>query len=181
VPYLAAPTFDQRPEAGPGGLKVGLVWAGSTTHHQDAYRSIPLADFAPILQVSGVAFYSLQKPVPERDAAYLKSQSASVNASLELTDFLNTASVINGLDLVITVDTAVAHLAGALGKPVWMLVQHSADWRWFLDGATTPWYPTMQLFRQATRNQWAPPISQVAEALRQRVAKTAIASDPMQK
>ena len=173
VPYLAAPAAAQFPETKPGQLKVGLVWAGSTTHHQDAFRSIPLADLAPILQVPGVTFYSLQKPVPDRDAAYLKSQSATVNARLDLADFLNTASVINGLDLVITVDTAVAHLAGALGKPVWVLLQHSADWRWFLDGATTPWYPTMQLFRQSTRNQWAPPIARVAGALRQLAAQTA--------
>jgi len=177
TPYLAAPAFDRLPAAKAGQVKVGLVWAGSTTHHQDAYRSIPLADFAPILEVPGVAFYSLQKPVPARDAGYLQSQAAVIHSRLELADFLSTASVIMELDLVITVDTAVAHLAGALGKPVWMLVQHSADWRWFLEGATTPWYPTMQLFRQGERNQWAPPIGRVAEALRQMAEKMGKASE----
>jgi tetratricopeptide (TPR) repeat protein len=178
VPYLAAPAMDRLPGGASGRLKVGLVWAGSPAHHQDNCRSIPLADFAPILQVPGVAFYSLQKPVPTRDADYLQSQTAIINTSLELPDFLHTASVINELDLVITVDTGVAHLAGALGKPVWMLIQHSADWRWFLDSTTTPWYPTMQLFRQTTRSQWAPPIARVAKALRQLVEKTVSASKP---
>jgi hypothetical protein len=161
-----------------GELKVGLVWAGSTTHHQDAFRSIPLAGFAPVLQVPGVAFYSLQKPVPDRDADYLKSQSGVIESNWELPDFLATASVITELDLVITVDTAVAHMAGALGKPVWVLIQHSADWRWFLDDVTTPWYPTMQLFRQGTRGQWGPPIARVAQALRQLTEKTVEAKSP---
>ena len=91
-----------------------------------------------------VTFYSLQQPVPPGDEAYLRSLADTVHTDLTFNDFLETASAIAQLDLVISVDTAVAHLAGALGKPVWLLLQHSPDWRWFLDRTDTPWYPTMR-------------------------------------
>ena len=121
-----------------------------------------------MLQSPGIAFYSLQVPVPERDESLLTTFPNVANLGVRFTDFLDTAGAIAQLDLVIAVDTAVAHLAGALGKPVWLLVQHSPDWRWFRQcGERTPWYPTMRLFRQANRGQWAPVIADVAVALRQ--------------
>jgi tetratricopeptide (TPR) repeat protein len=169
TPYLQAPPGKQLPPAPSGHLKVGLAWAGNPGHHQDAARSIRLQELAPVLQVPGVSFYSLQQSVPARDECCLRSKSDIINFRLIRGDFLDTASVIAELDLVITVDTAVAHLAGALGKPVWLLVQHSPDWRWFLDRPDTPWYPTMQLYRQAERGRWDLPVKRVAEALRRRL------------
>jgi tetratricopeptide (TPR) repeat protein len=169
TPYLAAPTARELPQAPAGHWKVGLVWAGNPNHHQDAARSIPFAALAPILQVPGVRFYSLQQPIPIPDEPSVSSHSGVLHSVAGFTDFLETAAVIAALDLVITVDTAVAHLAGALGKPVWLLLQHSPDWRWLLDRDGSPWYPTMQLFRQSERNQWALPILSVAEALQQKL------------
>ena len=166
TPYLRAPSCQWLPPAQPGRLKVGLAWAGNPEHHQDAARSLRLEQLAPILQVLGVAFYNLQQPVPAGDQACLQTMSASIHSNLKLDDFLDTASVIAEMDLVISVDTAVAHLAGALGKPVWILLQHSSDWRWFLDCPDSPWYPTAQLFRQVERNEWRTPILRTAEAMK---------------
>jgi tetratricopeptide (TPR) repeat protein len=168
TPYLQAPVLEGLP-AQSGQLKVGLAWAGNPQHNQDAARSIRLQELAPILQTPEVAFYSLQKKLPAADEACAKSLS-NLNLNLALNDFLDTASAIAALDLIITVDTAVAHLAGALGKPVWLLVQHSPDWRWFLNRADTPWYPTMQLFRQVERNRWNFPVSRIARSLRRLAA-----------
>jgi Flp pilus assembly protein TadD len=166
TPYLRVPTGEPPSLAQSGHLKVGLVWAGSSTHHQDAARSIQLKDLTPILRVPDVDFYSLQQPVPARDESCLRTNHGIINSNFVIRDFLDTASIVAQLDLVITVDTAVAHLAGALGKPVWLLLQHSPDWRWFLKRADTPWYPTMQLFRQMERSNWELPVLRVAEALR---------------
>jgi Flp pilus assembly protein TadD len=164
APYLAAPRIENLP---PGKIKIGLVWAGNPHHHDDDARSLQLAEFAPILESPGKTFYSLQMPVPERDRVLLPTFPNLVNLDGRLKDFLDTAASIAKMDLVIAVDTAVAHLAGALGKPVWLLVQHSPDWRWFRQFTeTTPWYPTMRLFRQARRGQWKPVSARVAEELR---------------
>lgn len=165
-PYLEAPPAEALPAAPAGHLKVGLVWAGNPGHHQDAARSIPFNDLAPLLKVAGVRFYSLQQTVPARDESFLQSVGDVIDTSLKFPDFLETASIIANLDLVVTVDTAVAHLAGALGKPVWMLLQHSPDWRWFLNRADTPWYPSMRLFRQGERGRWDLPVKRVTDALR---------------
>jgi RimJ/RimL family protein N-acetyltransferase/Flp pilus assembly protein TadD len=173
TPYLAAPASGRLLAAPAGGLKVGIAWAGDPAHHHDGLRSVWLPLLEPILQVPGVVFYSLQNGMPPRNEVYLRS--SAIDSSLRFADFLETASVIAELDLVITVDTAVAHLAGALGKPVWTLLQHSPDWRWFLNRIDTPWYPTMRLFRQESRGQWGLPISQVAEALRKLVATASVA------
>ena len=162
-------------KAQPGRLKVGLAWAGNPEHHQDAARSLRLEQLAPILQVPGVAFYNLQVPVPVGDQACLQTMSASIHSNLKLADFLDTASVITEMDLVIAVDTAVAHLAGALGKPVWILLQHSSDWRWMLDRPDSRWYPTARLFRQEERGEWKTPILHAAEALK--LKKESVASN----
>ena len=166
MPYLCAPPCKLLLPAPPGRLRVGLSWAGNPEHRQDAARSLRLEQLAPVLQVPGVSFYNLQQPVPAGDQACLQTMSASIQTGLQLADFLDTASVIAEMDLVITVDTAVAHLAGALGKSVWILLQHSPDWRWLLDRPDSQWYPTAQLFRQTERGEWKTPIARVAEALR---------------
>jgi len=169
TPYLRASSCEGLPPMQPGRLKVGLAWAGNPEHHQDAARSLRLEQLAPVLQVPGVTFHNLQQPVPAGDQACLQTMSAIFRSGLKLANFLDTASVVSEMDLVISVDTAVAHLAGALGKPVWILLQHSSDWRWLLNRQTSPWYPTAQLFRQAKRNEWETPILRVAEALRHQI------------
>lgn len=166
TPYLRAPFCEGLSPVEPGRLKVGLAWAGNPEHHQDAARSIRLEQLAPVLQMPGVSFYNFQMPVPVGDQSFLQMMSGVIRSNLKLADFLDTASVIAEMDLVIAVDTAVAHLTGALGKPVWILLQHSPDWRWLLDRPDSPWYPTMQLFRQTERNEWQSPILRVAKALR---------------
>lgn len=167
TPYLQAPPTEDPAVTSDARLNVGLAWAGSPDHQQDAARSIRLEVLMPVLRTPGVSFVSLQKAVPDRDRSCRDEVSERVNSKLQLGDFLKTASIIAGLDLVITVDTAVAHLAGAMGKPVWLLLQHSPDWRWFLDRSDSPWYPTMKLFRQTERGNWETPILRVAEELRQ--------------
>lgn len=173
TPYLSAPVHAPLP-ARRGRLKVGVAWAGNPNHHQDAARSVHLRDFSPILRVPDAAFYSLQLPIPDGDKSFLASLAGALDTTLVFEDFLETASAIAQLDLVVTVDTAVAHLAGAMGKPVWLLVQHSPDWRWLAGRQDTPWYPTMILYRQATRNHWELPIARVAAALNRLTATSSV-------
>ncbi|MEG3900488.1 tetratricopeptide repeat protein [Microcoleus sp. B4-C5] len=145
-------------------LKVGIVWAGNPKHRKNKQRSCSLSQFMPLLDVSGVSFYSLQKEVSEADRALL-NQTSIVDLSPHFGDLADTAAAIAKLDLVISVDTAVAHLAGALGKPVWILLAFSPDWRWLLQREDSPWYPTARLFRQHQRGDWEDVFDRVAEAL----------------
>ena len=129
------------------GLKVGLVWAGRPEHVNDHRRSLDLAALAPLCALPGVSFASLQVGPHAADVA--QHPALGINdLSPQLTDFAETAGAIDALDLIIAVDTAVAHLAGALGKPVWVLLPEVNDWRWLLEREDNPWYPTMRLFRQ---------------------------------
>jgi len=169
TPYLKSPPDDSAVTAPANRLKVGLTWAGSATHDHDALRSIPFQELAPILRTSGTTFFSLQLPLSESDEAKLRAVPNLVDASGPLKDFGHTAAVIAQMDLVITVDTAVAHLAGALNKPTWTLLQHAPDWRWFLERSDTPWYPSMRLFRQSVRGDWNDPIQQITAALKELV------------
>ncbi|MEW6497054.1 MAG: glycosyltransferase family 9 protein, partial [Cyanobacteriota bacterium] len=167
IPYLNPPhsssfRLEKPPEA---DLKVGIVWAGSPDNLSDRIRSCSLKDFLPILPIPGIAFYSLQKGTPVEEIAQLSSQVPLQDLSSQLTDFADTAAVIAQLDLTISVDTAVAHLAGALGRPVWVLLSHRADWRWMLEREDSPWYPSMRLFRQSQPGDWAGVFARVAEAL----------------
>ncbi|NJN85700.1 MAG: tetratricopeptide repeat protein [Leptolyngbyaceae cyanobacterium SL_7_1] len=163
VPYLQAPT--PKPlTAPPGTLKVGIVWAGNPNHRSDRHRSCPFHHLLPLLQQPGVTFYSLQVGRSADLAPHLDSL-VLYDLSPELQDFADTAAAIAPLDLVITVDTAVAHLAGALGKPVWILLSYAPDWRWLLDRSDTPWYPTARLFRQPQAGDWTTVIAQVITAL----------------
>ncbi len=150
------------------GPKVGLCWAGSpglgTSVLLDRRRSLALAAFAPL---KGPTFISLQKGPAAAQAKSPPAGMALVDWTEELRDFADTAALIEALDLVISVDTAVAHLAGALGRPIWMLNRTDTDWRWGVSGETTSWYPTMRLFRQTISGDWAAPISAIAAALQQ--------------
>lgn len=165
VPYLK-PGAGTLPPPPPGHLKVGLAWAGNPLHHNNRARSLRLKDLAPLRSLPDVTFYSLQISMPAPDEAGLPSWPNLVDLRGSAKDFLETSAVVAQLDLVISVDTAMAHLAGALAKPVWTLLPYAPDWRWFLNRNDSPWYPTMQLFRQTQRNQWSSVILRVAEELR---------------
>ncbi len=151
------------------GAKVGLVWRGNPANWRDASRSLALERLAPLAAVEGVRFFSLQ--VGEAARAELeRSPFAIEDLGPGLTDFGETAAAIGQLDLVVTVDTAVAHLAGALGRPVWLLLDTPSDWRWLREGDTTPWYPTMRLFRQPRPGAWDEAVARLASALADRFA-----------
>jgi Tfp pilus assembly protein PilF len=145
--------------------RIGLAWIGRPTHPNDRRRSLPLARLAPLGRVGGASFVSLQKPLPPADAASVALFPGLADLSDALADFGETAAVIANLDLVITADTAVAHLAGALGKPVWILLPKAADWRWLIERTDSPWYPTARLFRQNVPGAWEQAIAEVAAAL----------------
>jgi Flp pilus assembly protein TadD len=155
------------------GLKVGLVWAGdsgrtlSDAQARDRRRSIPLGRLAPLGAVSHVSLVSLQKGSAATQAADPPPGLTLHDWTNDLEDFADTAALIAGLDLVLSVDTAVAHLAGAMGKPVWVLNRCDACWRWLRDRADSPWYPTARLFRQPTRGDWDSVIAEIVTALHQ--------------
>jgi hypothetical protein len=135
-------------------FRVGLVWSGNPDHKNDHNRSLALRTLAPLLDCD-VQFVSLQKGVRDQDRAFLNERPDIVNLTEQLTDFSETAALIGCLDLVISVDTSVVHLAGALGAPVWALLPFNPDWRWLLNRNDSPWYRSMKLFRQPKRDDWA--------------------------
>jgi tetratricopeptide (TPR) repeat protein len=152
----------------PGSLKIGIVWAGNPDHKNNRLRSCGLVWFQMLLDLPGACFFSLQKGEAAADLKNMPELPIQ-DLSGQLNDFADTAAAIAQLDLVITVDTAVAHLAGALGKPVWTLLSSSPDWRWMLERKDSPWYPTMRLFRQRYQGDWQVVFEQVREALLQEI------------
>ena len=168
APYLCAnPALREfwRGKIAPStGLRVGIAWAGRPSHEQDRLRSIPFAQLTTILRIPGVSFYSLQLT---QDSAQSRAMAEAgvLDLTAHIADFADTAALMAELDLIITVDTAAAHLAGAIGRPVWTLLQFVPDWRWGLEREDTPWYPSMKLFRQAKAGEWDPVIRRVAEEL----------------
>lgn len=149
-----------------GALRVGLVWAGNAGHTNDRRRSLLLEELTPLASVPGVRFVSLQKSAPGDSRCANSNRFPLVDWASELHDFADTAALISELDLVIAVDTAVAHVAGALGIPVWMLVPFSPDWRWLLRRTDSPWYPSMRLFRQPSGGDWCAVVEDVCALLR---------------
>lgn len=185
VPYLGQPELARRTaingDATPnraGSLTVGIVWATHSTSSTAVQRSCGLNDFLPLFDMPGVTIVSLQKDLAPVETAWLK-QKGIENLGEGFTDFADTAAAIARLDLLISIDTSVAHLAGAMGKPVWTLLPRVPDWRWLLDRSDSPWYPTMRLFRQTQAGEWTPVLEQVIEALKQQVGTLVepIASD----
>ena len=158
--------------SGRGGLKVGLVWAGNPSHTNDANRSLNLLQLLPLLGVKGVTFFALQKGARSEQAVEYAGDNW-VNLGPEINDFTDTAGIIESLDLVICVDTSVAHLAGAMAKPVWLLLPKPSDFRWMEDREDSPWYPTMRLFRQKERGDWKDVITRLKSALEQQVKEGA--------
>ena len=183
IPYLSPPPDRSRPLApAPGrALRVGVAWAGSPTQGNDRNRSATLAEFAPLFGISGIEWVSLQVGEGSEQLSVISDQLSVVgyqvgtnhdlpvqirDMSTEIQDWGDTAAIINQLDLVISVDTGVVHLAGALGVPVWVLLCHAPDWRWLLDRSDSPWYPTARLFRQPCAKDWAGVMAEVRKALR---------------
>ena len=148
-----------------GTARVGLVWSGRPEFKDNAARSMRLEQLAPLGAVKGIEFHSLQKGPASREALNPPAGMRLVNHGEYLTDFAETAALLANLDLIISVDTAPAHLAGAVGKPVWVLLHNPADWRWMLQRSDNPWYPTMVLFRQTSPGQWNDVIGRVAQGL----------------
>jgi Flp pilus assembly protein TadD len=171
VPYLHADhelqsKWKTRLNSG-GRLKVGLAWAGSPTHLNDHNRSIPFERLLPLLDVPGTAFYSFQVGPAVRDLERLGVSGRVQDLSPDLApDFAQTAAALAEIDLLITVDTSVAHLAGALGVRTWLLVPYAPDWRWLLDREDSPWYPGMRLFRQSAPKDWPGVVGRVTEEVR---------------
>jgi tetratricopeptide (TPR) repeat protein len=180
VPYLGArpPIVERwrRRLAGLPGLKVGLVWGGSPRHLNDFRRSIDVARLQPMLDIPDVSYVSLQAGPRAADLAALPP-GAITNLSAELTDFTETAGAILNLDLLIAVDTSVAHLAGALARPAWVMLPFSPDWRWMLEREDSLWYPTLRLYRQPRPGDWDDVIARVAADLRERAAACARGAD----
>jgi len=175
LPYLAADPDKLRAwsaimgDRPPASLRVGLVWKGNPRFENDAERSLPnLATLAPLGAIHGTTFFSLQKGAGEDESASPPSGLALVDLGSHIRDFSDTAAIIAQLDLLISVDTAAAHLAGALGKPCWLLLpDYMTDWRWLDGREDSPWYPgAMRLFRQPRGGGWAAPVAAVAAALR---------------
>lgn len=169
VPYIhvdlvAAAVCIDRP-------RVGLVWSGSLGHKNDKNRSMSLQALAPLFDLP-VDWVCLQPELREADATWLAAHGALTLLQPALTDFAATARIIQGLDWVVTVDTAVAHLAGALGKDVWLLLPTGPDYRWLLERADSPWYPTARLFRQSRRGDWAGVVDRLCDAFRDRMPQT---------
>ncbi len=165
IPYLAADpeaaaAWRERLAARPG-LRVAFVWAGNPKHINDRNRSIPVDALAPLFGVPGIRPFSLQTADAARSAHRLPLE----NLEPHIRDFADTAAVLANLDLVVAVDTAVAHLAGAMGRPCWVLLPYAPDWRWLLERSDSPWYPSLRLFRQERPGDWGPVIGKVAAAL----------------
>ena len=149
------------------GLRVGLAWTGNPTHKNDAHRSMMLAQFAPLAAVPDVTFFRLHPARPGEPPPTPPAGMTLVDPSAQFRSFADTAALIGELDLVISVDTAAAHLAGAMGRPVWTLVSQVVDWRWGTGGERTPWYPSMRLFRQRMPGDWDGVLREVTGALRE--------------
>jgi hypothetical protein len=170
-PYLAADParfgkFSAEFERGRGKLKVGIVWSGSTTFGANHDRAVPLRMFLQWFALPGVQLYSLQKGPPEAELKALPANAPIIDLSPMIRDFADTAAAVAQLDLVLMTDSAVAHLAGALGKPVWVLLNYVPHWLWLLDRTDSPWYPSLRLFRPRAWSDWTGVFDQaVAELL----------------
>jgi ADP-heptose:LPS heptosyltransferase len=170
IPYLSASadrlnTWKQRLDALGGRMKVGLVWAGNPQHVDDAQRSMKPSHLADLAGLTDIVFVSLQKRDNPLASEALPAGLEVVDVSQDLNDFADTAAAMMHLDLTLTIDSATAHLAGALARTVWTLLAYAADWRWKDDGDSTPWYPTMRLFRQPSPGDWPAVIRSVRDAL----------------
>jgi len=153
------------------GFRVGIVWAGGPKLLNDRNRSCPLRLFESIANISGVRLVGIQKGKAAEQVRDLPAGMGVTNYGPELEDFTDTMGLIENLDLIVSVDTAVAHLAGAMGKPVWLILPFSPDWRWFLNRSDSPWYPSMRIYRQKNKGDWAPVFEGIKKDLNKAVAE----------
>jgi tetratricopeptide (TPR) repeat protein len=177
VPYLFADNDLvekwRRELSGLNGFRVGIAWQGNPSNRGDRDRSIPLCHFAPLGRVAGVRLISLQKGPGVEQLREVAGLFPVIDLGSRLDDFADTAAVMKCLDLVITCDTSVVHLAGAIGVPVWLALPHAPEWRWLLDREDSPWYPSMRLFRQSRRGDWEGVFARMAGELRRRLGTAA--------
>jgi tetratricopeptide (TPR) repeat protein len=166
VPYVPLPPpSDKTRLAADGRRRVGVAWAGDPSHQHDKKRSLPLTEIAKLFAVPNVAFYSLTRDAKPGEREDLARYNV-IDLAPKLGDFSDSAQLVGQMDLVITCDSALAHLAGAMGKPVWTMLALAPDWRWYIDRPDdTPWYPTMRLFRQSRRNDWGDVMDRVRREL----------------
>lgn len=153
------------------GIKIGIVWAGSSIHRNDRFRSLPLSFLASFVKRSGISLFSLQIGDAQRQLKLSPFVGGVTDLTSQIIDFSDTAALIEQLDLVISVDTAVAHLAGTLGKPVFLLIPFAPDWRWLLERSDSPWYPSMHIFRQNFSGRWEDVVDRVHGALNEFVCE----------
>jgi Flp pilus assembly protein TadD len=171
IPYLSAAALPVPATLDPcDGLKVGFLWAGSTGNKRTKIRSVEAADYAGLVDIPGTRFYSLQFGGEAADLGPAGLAGKVIDLAPQLGGFAETAALVDQLDLIITIDTYLAHMAGAMGKPVWVMLSHSPDWRWLLAREDSPWYPTARLFRQPARGDWPGAFAKAEEALRALVA-----------
>ena len=179
VPYLSVQkeNVDQwRSKVEGGRFKVGVAWAGNPSFRNDRERSITLQNILPIFSAAGATFFSIQKDLREGDAEILGANPHIRHLGDQLDDFMDTAAAMNAMDLIISSDTSIVHLAGALGRPVWILLSDNPDWRWLLDRTDSPWYPTARLFRQTKSGDWSSVVSDVCAELERTAAQVPLQS-----
>ena len=152
-------------DGSPAPFRIGIVWQGNPKHRWDRHRSIPLEQFLPLARLGGVRLYSLQKGAPAEDLVYFTRRHGLVDLAPKLEDFTDTAAAMKCLDLIITCDSAPAHVAGALGVPAWVALAAMSDWRWLKDRDDSPWYPTLRLFRQRKLGDWCEVFERITAAL----------------
>jgi Flp pilus assembly protein TadD len=150
-----------------GFRRIGVIWAGRATHNNDRNRSALLSDFLPIANVPGIALLALQKGPKTGQAGEYYGRAPLINVGAEIQDYDDTMAILENLERLVTVDTSVAHLAGAMGRPVWIMLPRAPDWRWLLEREDSPWYPTVRLFRQTQVRRWDDVAQRIAAALRQ--------------
>jgi len=180
VPYLSAAPVKAvawKKFIGESGFKVGIVWAGRPEHMDDRNRSCRLADFACLSKLPHIRWFGLQKGPAASQTGEWPASERFINLGEAFDDFTDTAGAIANLDLIISVDTSVAHLAGAMGKPVWVLLPFIPDWRWMMEREDTPWYPTMRLFRQPAQGNWNSVFNAVAHSLKNATQKAVSAPE----
>jgi ADP-heptose:LPS heptosyltransferase len=177
-PALALEKRAEFPDVAPGP-RVGLAWAGNPRYKADSLRSMRLETLAPLLRTADLTWVSLQKGEAAEQLARLPDDVFVWDGSSREHDLAETAALVAGLDLVITTDTCIAHLAGAMGKPVWILLSHLADWRWMQETESTPWYPTARLFRQRSPGDWGGVVERICAELERE--PTAIEKKPARK
>jgi len=150
-------------------LRIGLVWSGNPNFGNDSNRSMPLRIMAPLFELDAT-FVSLQKDPRPADAALLREHSEVIDLTADFSDFVDTAALVSCLDLVISVDTGVAHLSATLGRPTWILLSYVSDWRWLLDRDDSPWYSAVRLFRQDSSRDYATVVGRVRQELARMIA-----------